>query len=229
MKDKIVGPNREFALRLADSTHSIRQRIASHEFYAKMERRELPLRGIYGYLGEMVPWFRGTMDRAIMRAQRTPYGEIKRTWLQWACEEYGHAEMLLEVIRLLGGNPKEWGEHVPIYESEALQSYMWKLAVRGDYLENASGAFLATEGLLRMTLSTFGRLLRDKYAAPSDALAVFNEHEEADSDHFQHGLRIIAQVDKLSKEEEQKVELALRTTLQFHERWHDGVLREYGS
>src|SRR4051794_13559095 len=113
----IEGPNKRFAEHLAESTHSTRERIASHPLYAKMEKKELPLRGIYGYLGEMNPWFRGTMDRAIVRAQNTPYGPVKRTWLQWACEEFGHAEMLLEVIRLMGGKPNEWGEHVPIYES----------------------------------------------------------------------------------------------------------------
>jgi pyrroloquinoline quinone (PQQ) biosynthesis protein C len=225
----IEGPNRQFAIRLAESTKSIRTEIASHELYARMERRELPLRGIYGYLGEMVPWFRGTMDRAIVRAQNTPYGPIKRTWLSWACEEFGHAEMLLEVIRLMGGDPSQWGTHVPIYESEALMSYMWKLAVRGTYLENAAGAFLATEGLLRLTLPRFGGLIRDKYAAPPTALQVFGDHEAADSDHFEHGLRIIASVPTLTPQDETAIELALKTTLLFHRRWHDGILREYGS
>src|SRR5215470_18901025 len=135
MAVQIEGPNRAFAVHLADSTNSLRLEIASHPLYARMDKKELPLRGIYGYLGEMVPWFRGTMDRAIVRAQNTPYGEIKRTWLAWACEEFGHAEMLLDVIRLMGGDPTSWGTHVPIYESEALMSYMWKLAVRGTYLE----------------------------------------------------------------------------------------------
>jgi pyrroloquinoline quinone (PQQ) biosynthesis protein C len=227
MAAAIEGPNRAFAIELAESTHSIRAKIGQHPLYAKMERRELPLPAIYGYLGEMVPWFRGTMDRAIVRAQNTPYGPIKRTWLQWACEEFGHAEMLLDVIRLMGGDPTKWGHHTPIYESEALMSYMWKLAVRGSYLENAAGAFLATEGLLRITLPKFGGLLRDRYQAPPEAMKVFGEHEEADSDHFQHGLRIIASVDKLTAAEEKAVESALRTTLLFHEHWHDGILREY--
>src|SRR5437773_2393834 len=131
------GPSAEFAKQLVEATHSIRQSIANHPLYEKMERKELPLRAIYGYLGSMHPWFRGTMDRAIVRAQKTPYGDVKRTWLSWACEEFGHAEMLLEVIALMGGDPKEWADHDPSYEAEALISYMWKLAVTGSYLENA--------------------------------------------------------------------------------------------
>lgn len=228
MSPVIEGPNKEFALGLVKATDETRKRIASHQLYDELDKKRAPRTLIYGFLGEMVPWFRGTMDRAIVRAQNTPYGDIKRTWLSWACEEFGHAEMLLEVIRLMGGDPTQWGNHTPIYESEALMSYMWKLAVRGSYLENAAGAFLATEGLLRHTMPKFGNRIRERYEAPSEALKVFNEHEEADADHFQHGTRIIAGVDKLTPMQEKSIETALRTTLLFHERWHDGILREYG-
>jgi pyrroloquinoline quinone (PQQ) biosynthesis protein C len=216
-------------MRLAESSHSIRLRIAAHPLYDRMAEKKFPLRGVHGYLGEMSVWFRGTIDRATYRAQNTPYGPIKRTWLQWAAEEFGHAEMLLDVIQMMGGNPAEWGPHVPIYESEALMSYMWKLAVRGTYLENAAGAFLGTEGLLRHTMPKFGGLLKNVYNAPPEAMKVFGDHEEADSDHFQHGLRIIASVENLSPELQRNIETALRTTLLFQERWHDGILREYGN
>jgi pyrroloquinoline quinone (PQQ) biosynthesis protein C len=224
----LEGPNRELAQTLVEIAHDIRTRIAAHPLYERMRQGQLPRRCVHAYLGEMVPWFRGTMDRAIVRAQASPYGEVKRTWLSWACEEYGHAEMLLEVIGLTGGVPAEWGEHEPIYESEALMSYMWKLAVRGTYLENAAGAFLGTEGLLQVTLPRFGALLREGYGAPPEAMRVFADHQAADSDHFTHGVRIISAAPRLTPAQARGVELALRTTLRFQERWHDGILHEYG-
>jgi pyrroloquinoline quinone (PQQ) biosynthesis protein C len=223
------GPNGAFARSLVAISSHIRERIASHRLYQRMAVGQLPMHCIHGYLGEMVPWFRGTMDRAIVRAQGSPYGAVKRTWLSWACEEYGHAEMLLAVIGMTGGDPDRWERHEPVYESEALMSYMWKLAVRGTYLENAAGAFLGTEGLLQVTLPKFGTLLREHYKAPPEAMQVFAEHQEADSGHFGHGLRIIAAAPKLSEDEEQGIERALRTTLLFQERWHDGILREYAT
>lgn len=143
--------NRDFVNGLIEEATLLQSQITNHALYDQLATKDAPKRLIYGYIGEMVPWFRGTIGRACERAANTPYGDQKRLWLQWAVEEYGHAELLLNAIDLLGGNSSEWGK-TQIYESEALCSYMWHIAYRGTYLDNAAGAFIATEGLLRQTL-----------------------------------------------------------------------------
>ena len=131
-----------------------------------------------------------------------------------------------------GQVPDAWCSHggvfLPMYQAEALTSYIWKVAAYGSYLENLAVTFLGAERIYRVTFPKFGSMLRDVYGAADEVMQVFDEHEEADAGHVQQGISIIETHANLSEESCAAIERALRMTLLFHERWHDGLLEAYG-
>jgi hypothetical protein len=153
----ISGANAALVGRLMVRADALRERITGHRLYELMGEGRLSRPAIHGFLASLAHWFRGTLDRTIRRAQSTPYGPVKRNWLLWACEEFGHAEMLFDVVRSIGGDAGAWEKRRLIYEAEALVSYAWRLADQGTYLENAASAFLAGEGTLRLSCRRSGR------------------------------------------------------------------------
>lgn len=227
--DRAGERNRDFVQAMVRLARDEVMRIGEHSLYRQMADGVLPWEVIHAYLGEMVPLFQGTMDRAIRRAERAPSSETKRTWLRWACEEFGHADMLLDVIALTDGDPARWAsEHVGTYEAVALRSYLWDLTYRATYLENAASVFLATENLLSHTLPRFGRLLLERYAAPPQAMKIFAEHKESDAGHVAYGIQLLEAAPSFDETDKARIERAIRMTFLCHERWHDGLIRTYG-
>jgi pyrroloquinoline-quinone synthase len=120
--------------------------------------------------------------------------------------ERDHTDLYLGFAAALGLGADEMWEAEPLPATAAFVDRMYRLAREGSMASIAASINVGLEGVTTQHFPAIARGLRAHYGIGEDALRFFTVHDEADVEHFEHGLAV---VDHYVGDDEHALDIAL--------------------
>lgn len=106
--------------------------------------------------------------------------------------ERDHSQLFLDFAAGLGLGEKEMWAASPLPATAAFSDRIYRLVREGTMAEVAAALHVGLEGVTIQHFPRIARGLRDHFGLDERSVAFFTEHDEADADHFQHGIEVLA-------------------------------------
>lgn len=106
--------------------------------------------------------------------------------------ERDHSDLFLRFAAAVGLSEVGMWAARPLPATAAFADAVYRLVREGSMAEIAAAVHVGLEGVTIQHFPKVARGLREHYGHDEDALRFWTDHDEADAEHFQHGIEVLA-------------------------------------